>query len=265
LLERHHPPALLIALVLAWTGSAPAAAQAVETTGEREGTQEVSLPSRITFQSEAMRHQREDPLPASVSRKDEPRALWLARLAAEGRRPLRLAWRPVTEGETTTDPFARLSLDVKGTPTLLPLYVAEPERWTRVMESLTASSTCPCAVWGGVNPGRVPDGYVVLGSVLRAGKNGSDVVLSWGASCGGGTDYTVHEGTIGTWYSHQAVACTTNGVTSVTVTPGPASNYYLVVPVTDQAEGSYGSDSAGHERPKSTVGCRANWVTQRCP
>jgi hypothetical protein len=143
--------------------------------------------------------------------------------------------------------------------------VAEPERWTRLMESLAAASTCPCAAWG-VSPGRVPDGDVVLGSVLRVGKSGGSVVLSWGSSCSAAAnDYTVHEGTLGTWYSHQARACTTNGVTSVTLTPGTGSSYFLAVPVSDNAEGSYGSNSAGLERPKSAVSCRGTWLAEHCP
>ena len=235
---------LLIAAVVASAGSLAA------------DESSVSLPSRISFQAEAFRHES----------KDEPRALWLARLAAEGRRPVRLAWRSEAPGsETPIDPFARLSLDLRGTPTLLPLHVAEPERWTRVMESLAASSTCPCTVWE-VNPGRVPDGDVLLGTLLRASKNGGNVILSWGSSCSdAAADYTIHEGTLGTWYSHEAVACTTNRVTSATVTPGAGRRYFLVVPVTADAEGSYGLSSAGVERPKSPVGCRDVWVTQRCP
>jgi hypothetical protein len=251
--------------VLASAGSLPAAAQAPGTTDEPENALLLSLPPRVSFQAEALRHVSDAPVPASLSRKDEPRALWLARLAAEGRRPVRLAWRPAPDGETSPDPFARLSLDVKGTPTLLPLHVAEPERWTRVMEALVASSNCPCTHWGAI-PGRVPDGDVLLGSLLRIGKSGANLVLSWGASCSdSANDYTVHQGTLGTWYSHHAVACTTNSVPSTTVPPGPGSSYFLVVPVTDDAEGSYGSDSAGRERPSSAAACRGNWVTQHCP
>lgn len=234
---------LLIAALLALAGSMPAGAQTP-----------VPLPSRITFQADALRHP-----------KGEPRALWLARLAAEGRRPVRLLWLSAEQqAARPADPFARLSLDVKGTPTMLPLHVAEPERWTRMMESLTAGSTCPCTSWGAI-PGRVPDGRVVLGSLLRVGKSGANVALSWGASCSDdATDYTVHRGTIGTWYSHSAVACSTGGVTGTTLAPGAGSSYFLVVPVTDDAEGSYGRNRAGVERPTSAATCRTQWVAQQC-
>ena len=257
MLGRREPHDLLIAAVLALAGLTPAIAQTPE---------QSTVPSRVSFQSEMLRHRRENPAPASISRKEEPRALWLARLAAEGRRPVRLKWRPATEvSETRTDPFARLSLDLQGTPTTLPLHVAEPERWTRVLESLAASSTCACTHWGAI-PGSVPDGDSLRGYLLRMGKSGASVVLSWGASCSdSASDYSVHRGTLGTWYSHQALACTTGGVTSTTLAPGAASSYFLVVPLTADAEGSYGATSAGVQRPSSSAACRSVWVTQVCP
>jgi hypothetical protein len=75
----------------------------------------------------------------------------------------------------------------------------------------------------------------------------------------------VHRGTIGSWYSHQALACTTGGVTSTTLAPGAASSYFLIVPITADAEGSYGANSAGVQRPTSSVACRSVWVTETCP
>lgn len=248
---------LLIAAVSAVAGSAPSFAQTPD---------QPKLPSRVSFQSEMLRHRREDPLPASVTRKDEPRALWLARLAAEGRRPLRLAWKPESEtSQMAADPFARLTLDLQGTATELPLHIAEPERWTRVMEALTASATCACTHWGAI-PGAVPGDGGLHGSLLHIGKSGANVTLSWGASCSdSATDYSVHRGTIGSWYSHQALACTTGGVTSTTLAPGAASSYFLIVPITADAEGSYGANSAGVQRPSSSVACRSVWVTETCP
>ena len=44
------------------------------------------------------------------------------------------------------------------------------------------------------------------------------------------TDFEVYGGTIGSWYSHVQVACTTGGAPSA-VLPMPAGDvYYLVVP-----------------------------------
>ena len=250
MLRPHHAYGVLIAALLAATALA----------------QPKTLPSRVTFQDPKLRHMSEAPVPSYIRLPNEPRAAWLARLAAEGRRPVRLQWLPAeVTADRTPDPFASLTLDLKGTPVSLPLQVATPETWTRVMESLAASSNCPCTEWQ-TTPGRTPDGRVLLGSLLRVGKSGSNLVLSWGASCSDqATDYTVHRGTIGTWYSHAAIDCTTGGATSTTITSGAASSYFLVVPITDDAEGSYGDDSAGNERPKSTTTCRELQVTQRCP
>lgn len=240
MLQPRYQPNLLIAAAL--LVAPPAFAQTVETSQEQ--------PSRVMFQRPELRHPGDD----------EPRAVWLARLAAEGRRPVRLAWK----GSDRDDPFADLTLDVRGTPTVLPLHVAEPEKWTRMMESMLAASTCPCAAWGAI-PGRVPDGKVFRGSQLRIGKSGTNVVLSWGMSCSdAATDYTIHRGTLGSWYSHQAVDCSTGGVTSTILAAGAGSSYFLIVPVTDELEGSYGKRSTGQERPGSSVTCRPEWVTQQC-
>ena len=216
------------------------------------GDAPLEVPSRVTFQRAELRK----------PGKDVPRVIQLARLAAEGRRPLRLAW--AREGERTNDPFADLTLDVRGTPAMLPLYVAEPEKWTRMTESLLAASNCPCAAWGAI-PGRVPDGKVFRGQPLRLAKSGADVLLTWGPSCSDAVkDYSVQRGTIGSWYSHQAVDCMTGGVTSTTLAPGAGSAYFLVVPITDDLEGSYGVRSNGQERPGGLVTCRPMWTTQQC-
>jgi hypothetical protein len=252
---------LLIAASVVLAGLLPALAQTPIATQAEGGAPAPSLPSRVTFQNHALRHRLEPPLPASVPRKDEPRTQWLARLAAEGRRPVRLDW----AGRNDDEPFARLSMNVRGTPTQLPLYVAEPETWTRMFEALAAGATCACTFSAGGFPGRTPDGRVYLGAPLRVGKSASNIVLSWGGSCSdAATDYTVHQGTIGSWYSHQAAKCSTGDVTGTTLTPAAGSSYYLVVPVTDDAEGSYGPRSNKQERPTSTASCRPEWLPTPC-
>ena len=75
----------------------------------------------------------------------------------------------------------------------------------------------------------------------------------WGAACSfHANDYAVYQGTIGNWYSHAKLACSTAGLTSATVTPTLANAYYLVVPRDGQSEGSYGVNSAGAEIPAAT-------------
>ena len=112
-------------------------------------------------------------------------------------------------------------------------------------------------------PGQIASLLITKGAIA------GDVDLSWGASCGAGaTDYTVHEGAIGNWYSHTSIpsACTTAGATSLTgLTPQSGSRYFLVVPVSATAEGSYGTDSGGLERPVSTSVCIGTQDTTACP
>ena len=73
--------------------------------------------------------------------------------------------------------------------------------------------------WGGWNEAMLRTGVPALaaGDVAGIGvaKSGTDVTLSWGASCTAtDTDYEVYEGTLGTWYSHEPRSCTTAGATS---------------------------------------------------
>jgi hypothetical protein len=103
--------------------------------------------------------------------------------------------------------------------------------------------------------GSVPDG--LAGTPLTVVRTPTgDVELDWGASCRtGDADYAVYEGVLGTFTSHPARFCTTNGETTRTFTPAGGNSYYLVVPTHADREGSYGLDSAGHERPASQAAC----------
>jgi hypothetical protein len=115
--------------------------------------------------------------------------------------------------------------------------------------------------------GAVPDGSAVPGQVLTVDKValGARIGLTWGASClGSDTDYEVHEGTLGTYYSHVPILCSTSGATQVRLTPPAGSVYYLVVPRNATREGSYGTDSTGTPRPPSASSCRPQ-STGMCP
>ena len=113
--------------------------------------------------------------------------------------------------------------------------------------------------------GGVPDGGEVPGMPLMLGKSGTpgDVELSWGHSCQpGDSDYAVYEGLLGSFTSHAPRLCSTGGATSVALTPGSASHYYLVVPLSPAgAEGSYGTASDGNQRPPSATSCQPQAFT----
>ena len=103
----------------------------------------------------------------------------------------------------------------------------------------------------GPNAGEVPDGAGLPGQPLTIdrGATPGDIVITWGASCSAGdTDYGVYEGTQGNWSSTTPVTCSTSGATSWSFTPSAGNRYYLVVPQTENVEGSYGVDSSGVQR-----------------
>jgi len=82
------------------------------------------------------------------------------------------------------------------------------------------------------------------------------VVLTWGASCADHVeDYAIYRGSLGDFGSHLPVTCSTNGSTTWAVESGGGDQYYLVVPRTLDAEGSYGKDSQGNERVPSLQSC----------
>ncbi|MCP3982135.1 MAG: hypothetical protein GY716_22745 [bacterium] len=83
-----------------------------------------------------------------------------------------------------------------------------------------------------------------------------EVALRWGASCSGPEeDYGVYSGAIGSWDSHLPLTCSTGSVASWTGTVDPGDRYFLVVPHSEDHEGSYGVDSAGNERPAASAAC----------
>jgi hypothetical protein len=90
--------------------------------------------------------------------------------------------------------------------------------------------------------------------------------LDWSASCSSGAeDYGIYEGTLGTWYSHTQIDCADAGNDLVEqITPAVGSNYYLVVPH-GKAEGSYGLNSAGAERPVGAAVCATPQILTPCP
>jgi hypothetical protein len=94
---------------------------------------------------------------------------------------------------------------------------------------------------------------------------GATLDLDWGPSCGSPIDYAVYEGAVGSWYSHVPAACSTYAKTSVSIAPGGGNRYYLVVPLTQGEEGTYGHDSSGSPIPQSSSPCRGILNATPCP
>lgn len=117
---------------------------------------------------------------------------------------------------------------------------------------------------GPTGAGTVPDGS--SGAPLTVNLNvGGNLTLLWSPSCAAGDDdYEVYEGTLGTFYSHASVLCTTSGATGAVITPAPGNTYYVVVPRNTDREGSYGLDGEGTERPPGAGQCLAQDVAA-CP
>ena len=79
------------------------------------------------------------------------------------------------------------------------------------------------------------------------------------------TDYAVYEGSLGDFTSHTSILCSTGETTSANVPLPSGDSYYLVVPLEAGAEGTYGQDSDGGERPVGLGACTAQQVVITCP
>ena len=78
--------------------------------------------------------------------------------------------------------------------------------------------------------------------------------------------YAIYAGTVGTYYSHASVLCSTGGSASWTnLTPGAGDQYYLIVPLSASEEGYFGNDSAGAPIPRGTGPCRILQAAATCP
>jgi WD40 repeat protein len=117
-------------------------------------------------------------------------------------------------------------------------------------------------------PGVVPDGTTAGMEPMRLARQpGGAIELSWSdAQCSsGGSDFAVYEGQLSDFTSHLPVVCSTSGATTLEILPPAAGNtYYLVVPLSDMWEGSYGLGASG-ERPGSAAACRGQLLSTSCP
>ncbi len=101
---------------------------------------------------------------------------------------------------------------------------------------------------------------------LTVGKGSAgDLELEWLDACPqAGTDYAIYEGDLGVYTTHTSIQCGTSGANTMTVTPLPGNAYYLVVPIEEGTERSYGLDSSGSERPVGLAACSAQQIVNAC-
>jgi len=110
-------------------------------------------------------------------------------------------------------------------------------------------------------PGTVP-----TLTIDKSAQSPSDLDLSWGASCNAaGSDYSVEEGTLGVWYSHAPLRCSSGGARSLTLTPSGGNRYYLIAPIVAGYTGSLGVNSSGAERPDGLPSCTDDRALAPCP
>jgi hypothetical protein len=115
-----------------------------------------------------------------------------------------------------------------------------------------------------VPAGRVP-GDLAAESPLTAAKSGSNLTLTWSATCvPGDIDFAVYEGVLGNFTSHVPVLCSTGGATTATFAPAAGDRYYLMAAHNGHEEGSYGHDSTGAERALSFAECHPQHIAS-CP
>ena len=123
----------------------------------------------------------------------------------------------------------------------------------------TAGSTSPTSFnphSGGTWMIRAEGGPVSSGSLM----------LDWSLPCNDvgtpGQDFAIYRGDLGAWSGPASLTCSTGRTTAWLASDAP-EGYFLVVPSTSAAEGSYGLDAAGFERapapspclPQSVGGC----------
>jgi hypothetical protein len=146
-----------------------------------------------------------------------------------------------------------------------PTFFGEDSFGYRAFDGQDLSNVATVTLTVAPSPGDVVDSLRVDRSTSTPGN----IVLTWGPSCStGASDYAIFEGTIGDYPSHIALQCTDfNGDMTEEITPQVNNGYYLLVPLTSTAEGSYGRDSNGVERPvpRNVDRCANTQITGTCP
>ncbi len=105
-------------------------------------------------------------------------------------------------------------------------------------------------------PGEVPS--------MTLQRSGPDLVATWSPSCNAsvlpGQNYSLEVGDLATLaasgtYTHAPLASVCSRMSPFSFTPGPGSEYYLVVPNASGLEGSAGQRSNGAPRPQVSAAC----------
>ncbi len=115
-----------------------------------------------------------------------------------------------------------------------------------------------CTTSGGA-PGRILNNLTVA-------KNGNYLTLTWQAP--GGTcqitGYGLYRGTLPfTSYNHESIACNLTSTTTSTAQQS-GSNYYLIVPMNEIGEGSYGINTSAQQIPQGSNPCNSNQILTEC-
>lgn len=91
--------------------------------------------------------------------------------------------------------------------------------------------------------------------------------LSWGVPCNDALvpaqDFAVYQGSISDFTSYSSWTCSTNRVPSYLVDSAPDDSFWLVVPNTSAAEGSYGTATSGERAPAASA-CKIQSIGS-CP
>jgi hypothetical protein len=103
------------------------------------------------------------------------------------------------------------------------------------------------------------------GFQLQIAKDGQDLALSWGDSCiPDDTDYAIYQGRLDVLGEHQPVTCSTDGATSYSAQSPTGDAYFLITPHNGIVGGSYGTTTAGGQRPQGSPACLPRFIAQ-CP
>ena len=105
--------------------------------------------------------------------------------------------------------------------------------------------------------------------ILRGvgGAVGDDgIIFQWGAPCNTettpGQRFSVYRGDIGDFTNYTSETCSSDGAVSHLLAGASDNSFFLVVPSTSAAEGSYGQTSTGAERPPAFAACRPQSVAE---